>query len=284
MAEITASLVKELREISGVGMMDCKKALVEAQGDLEAAKELLRKSGQAKALKKSSRETKEGGIGFYVSSDKTTGGLVKIACETDFVAKNDSFQNLLSQLAEQVGSKGSEGFVDQPLITGDGTVQDLLHKMVGELGENIQFLEAQSLKIEQGTIGGYVHTTGKIGVLLALETDKPYEGQELEELVKNIAMHVAAIHSEAISEDQIPSDVLENEKKILIAQAKESGKPDNIIEKMIEGRIKKFKKEICILDQSFVKNPDKTIRDLLDDVSKITGVTVSLTAFAKFQF
>lgn len=284
MAQITAKMVKELREISGVGMMDCKKALTESDGDFDAAKELLRKRGQAKALKKSSRETTEGSIGYFVADDSKSGALVKVACETDFVAKNENFQKVLAQLATQANSNGSDGFLEQSLVDGEGTVQDLFHKSIGELGENIQFLDAKKSSVETGVVGSYIHTTGKVGTLVALSTDKDYAGSELNDLAKDIAMHVAATPAEAIDESGIDPDVLEKEKKVLVAQAKESGKPDNIIEKMIVGRMNKFKKEICILSQPFVKNPDKTISALLEDASKATGVSVTMTDFAKFQF
>jgi len=157
-------------------------------------------------------------------------------------------------------------------------------KRVGELGENIQFLEAQTLEVNLGIVGGYIHMTGKIGVLLSLETDQPYHGSELGNLAKDISMHIAATQAEAISEDQIAPDVLEKEKQFVIAQAKESGRPDNIIEKMIEGRLNKFKKEVCILSQPFVKNPEQTIAALLQDSGKSLGVHISLTGFIKYQF
>ncbi|MBF0287826.1 MAG: translation elongation factor Ts [SAR324 cluster bacterium] len=284
MSNITASMVKELREISGVGMMECKKALVECKGDMEAAKEHLRKTGQAKALKKSSRATKDGGIGMFISEDKSRGALVKIACETDFVAKNEQFQKLLLDLAQQASTQGNNDFLNQSSIQGEGTVQDIVHKAISELGENIQFLEAASQSTNSGIVGGYVHMTGKIGVIVTLEVDQPYGGSELDDLAKDISMHVAATSAEAISEDQISPEILEKEKEILIAQAKESGKPDNIIEKMITGRLNKFKKEVCILSQPFVKNPDQTIKALLEDSGKQIERKISLTAFAKFQF
>ncbi|MBF0277516.1 MAG: translation elongation factor Ts [SAR324 cluster bacterium] len=283
MGQITASMVKELREVSGVGMMDCKKALVESDGDMDAAKELLRKTGQAKALKKSSRETREGSIGFYVSEDKKKGAIVKLGCETDFVAKNDKFQEMLAQLARQASDNGVEDFVNQA-YQGQESVQDFLVKSIGELGENIQFLEAKRLEVNSGLIGGYVHMTGKIGVLVSLETDQAYQGSELGDLAKDISMHIAATQAEAISEDQIDPEVLEKEKQFVITQAKESGRPENIIEKMIEGRLQKFKKEVCILSQPFVKNPEQTIEALLKDSSKNLGVAISLTGFVKYQF
>ena len=283
MGQITASMVKELREISGVGMMDCKKALVESGGDLEAAKDFLRKTGQAKALKKSSRETHEGGIGYFLSADKKKGALVKVACETDFVAKNERFQEILSQLSQHASEHGVDDFVNQPFQE-QGTVQDFLVASIGELGENIQFLEATTLVADSGMVGGYVHMTGKIGVLVCLETDRADSSSELEGLAKDISMHIAATHAEAIREDQIDPEILEKEKQILIAQAKDSGRPEEIIEKMVAGRIKKFIKEICVLSQPFVKNPEQTIEALLKEASNHFGVNVSLTHFVKYQF
>ena len=282
MTQITASMVKELREISGVGMMECKKALVEAQGDMESAKELLRKTGQAKALKKSARETHEGGIGLYISPDKQQGGLSKLACETDFVAKNEKFKDLLNQLAQLASEKGTDDFIHQPFA--GKTVQEGLMQAVGELGENIQFLAAKTLMVESGMVGGYVHMTGKIGVLLALQTNPSHNSEALQNLAKDIAMHIAASQAEAVSEEQIPQEILDKEKEIFTAQARESGKPENIIEKMIEGRLQKFKKEICVLSQPFVKNPDQTVGALLDEMSQSLKVEIALKDFVKFQF
>jgi elongation factor Ts len=287
MTQITASMVKELREISSVGMMECKKALVETQGDMDAAKELLRKTGQVKALKKSSRETREGGVGIAIASDKKKAALVKIACETDFVAKNEKFRSLLGQLAEQAITHGVEDFMNQPFQQQadlEGTVQDMLMRFIGELGENIQFLEAKALQVDFGVVGGYVHMTGKIGVLVALKTEQPVEHALLDPLAKDISMHIAASQAEAISEDQIPAEALEKEKEIFVAQARDSGRPEKIIEQMIAGRMRKFKKEICVLSQPFVKIPEQTIEELLSETSKTVGVGIALTDFVKFQF
>ncbi len=282
--KITASLVKELREITGVGMMECKKALVETNGDIEAAKEHLRKTGQAKALKKSSRETKEGGIGMFITEDKKSGGLIKLACETDFVAQNETFQSLLSQLAQQANANGSDNFLEQTSVGGGESIQEVLHRAVAELGENVQFVDAKQMSTESGVVGGYVHTNGKVGVLLRLDTDGEGDISALTALAKDIAMHIAATQAEAVREDEIDPAVIEKEKEIFTSQARESGKPDNIIEKMIEGRMKKFIKEVCVLTQPFVKNPDQTIDALLKEKGKELGVAITLNAFAKFQF
>lgn len=284
MANITASMVKELREITGVAMMDCKKALVESDGDIEKAKEYLRKKGQAKAMKKSSRETREGAIGIYTSEDQKSGAIIKLACETDFVAKNDKFQSLLKELAKYANSEGTENFPEKASPDGKGTIQDYLSQIVAEIGENIQYVESQRLSVSNGVISGYVHTNKKIAVLVQLETDQPHESDKLTEVAKDIAMHITATYAEAVSADQVDPAVLEKEKEILIAQAKESGKPDNIVEKMIQGRIKKFLKEICVDTQPFVKDPQQTVGELIKSTGKSLGVNITLKSFVKFQF
>ena len=282
MSNISAQAVKELREVTGVGMMECKKALTESNGDLEAAKELLRKKGQAKALKKSSRDTPEGGIGFYLSSDKRRGGLIKVACETDFVARNEKFKDFIQGLAEQVAVSGDQDLLSQKSIQGSGSVEELIAQSVGSLGENMRVMECRQLSVESGTIGGYIHSNGKIGVMVGLTTSS--SSGAVEAIAKDIAMHIAATPAEAISESEIPQEVLDKEREIFAAQARESGKPENIIEKMIEGRIKKFVKEVCVLSQPFVKNPEQSINDLLVGLSKELGTDVTLSHFAKFQF
>lgn len=282
MAQISASLVKELREISGAAMMDCKRALVESDGDIEKAKEYLRKKGQAKAIKKSSRETNDGAVGLFISEDQKKGSLVKLACETDFVAKNEGFQELLNSLVAHIADNGNENLLNQSL--NGKTIQELITEKVSKLGENIQLLDSKQIVTDKGIIGGYLHMTGKIGVLVKLETDSDSNAEKLKELAKDISMHIAATQAEAIDPDSIDSSVLEKEKEIFIAQAKESGKPDNIIEKMVQGRIKKYLKEVCILTQPFVKAPDKTVGDLLKEFSKEIGVAITLKEFVKYQF
>ncbi len=281
--KINAKLVKELREASGAGMMECKKALQEVGGDLEAAKEHLRKTGQAKALKKSDRETKDGGIGLSFNDSQTSAALVQIACETDFVAKNEQFLELLQTLSKHAQINGVADFADQKVST-DKTVQEILNDSIATLGENVQFLDAKQVSVEQGVIGGYLHTTGKIGVLIALATKGECDQARLSAVAKDIAMHVAATPAESISPDEINPALIEKEKEIFIAQAQESGKPPEIIEKMVAGRLKKFLNEVCVLKQPFVKNPDQTIEQLLKDTSKELGTQITLQQFAKLQF
>jgi elongation factor Ts len=284
MSAITAAAVKELREITGVAMMDCKKALVECNGELEEAKEFLRKKGQAKALKKSSRETREGAIGIHINGSKSSGAIVKLACETDFVARNESFQALLESLGGQILSQGSDSILDQQLVDAEGTVQDLINAKVAELGENMQLLDSSRLDANQGHIGGYVHMTGKIGVIVCLETSEVSDDPQIEQLAKNLAMHIAASPAEAVREDQVDTALISKEREVFSAQALESGKPKEIIAKMIEGRIKKFLKEICVESQPFVKDPQKSVSQLVKEVSKETGVEIRLESFVKYQF
>jgi len=284
MTMITASAVKELREITGVAMMDCKKALVETNGNMEEAKDFLRKKGQAKALKKSSRETREGAVGIYSSNDGKTAGLVQVTCETDFVARNDKFKALIKKLAEQVSVNGENNLLHQNLINGEGNVESMLTNTIAELGENMQILNSRKFKITHGLIGGYIHSNGKIGVAVPLETDQPCNENSLKSLAKDIAMHIAAFNAEAVKSDQVPEELLEKEKEVFIAQARESGKPDNIIEKMIEGRLKKYVKEICVESQPFVKNPQFSVSQIIEQTEKELGLKINFDTFEKYQF
>tara|TARA_B100000945_G_scaffold316115_1_gene316439 strand:- start:1940 stop:2794 length:855 start_codon:yes stop_codon:yes gene_type:complete len=284
MKTITASAVKELREVTGVAMMDCKKALVETNGNMEEAKDFLRKKGQAKALKKSSRETREGAVGFSSSKDGKTAALVQVTCETDFVARNEKFQGLVKKLAEQVLVNGENDLLQQNLIDDEGNVEVLLTDTIAELGENMQILNCKKFKINNGLIGGYIHSNGKIGVAVPLETDQPCYEDQLKSLAKDIAMHIAAFQAEAVKPDQVSNEVLEKEKEVFMAQAKESGKPDDIIEKMIEGRLKKYLKEICVESQPFVKDPQFSVSQILEQTAKELGVKINFETFEKYQF
>jgi len=283
MPNITASMVKELREITGVAMMDCKKALVESNGNMEEAKAYLRKKGQAKALKKSSRETTEGWISVSISEDQQQAGITRLACETDFVAKNERFQEFSLQLATLARSELNGELNDQ--IVPDGTsVQDTLTQLVAELGENIQIADVQRIQVDQGMIGSYVHTTGKVGTLVGIESTQKLEASALAQIAKDIAMHVAATHVEAISSEEVSEEILEKEKEIFRAQALESGKPAEIVEKMIGGRMKKFLKEISILNQPFVKDSTITIEELLQSKEKELNTHLTLSQYAKLEF
>jgi len=200
------------------------------------------------------------------------------------VARNESFKALLQTLGGQVLSQGSDALMEQQLVDGGGTIQDLINGKVAELGENMQLLDAARIEVNQGWVGGYVHMTGKIGVILGLETEAASEDPKLQQLAHDLAMHIAASPAEAVREDQVDSALIEKEWEVFSAQARESGKPEEIIEKMIEGRIKKFLKEICVETQPFVKDPQKTVGQLVREVSKEIGVGIRLESFIKYQF
>jgi len=258
---ITASLVKELRERTGVGMMECKKALVETNGDIDAAIELLRKTGAAKADKKSGRVAAEGVIQIKSSDDNKNVVLVEINCETDFVAKDENFLNFCEQVVDTALKTGLEDV--QALlgtkVVDEATLDQLRKELIAKIGENIQVrrVSQASTEDDNGVIGTYSHG-GRIGVAVVLKGGD-------EELAKDIAMHIAAVKPEYISADDVPADVLEKEREILTAQAADSGKPAEIIAKMVEGRLRKFLEEITLLGQKFVKNPDLTVGKLLKE-------------------
>ncbi|AIT09807.1 elongation factor Ts [Candidatus Francisella endociliophora] len=253
MSNISAKLVKELRERTGAGMMECKKALVAAEGDIEKAAEEMRISGQAKADKKASRVAAEGVIEAYAADGKAV--LLEINSETDFVARDDTFKNFAQEAvkaAHAANAKTIEEVLEAKISTGE-TVEEARKSLIAKIGENIQVRRVKS--VEAGTLGAYVHG-GKIGVVAALEGGD-------EDLAKDIAMHVAAVNPMVVSGDDVPADVVAKEKEIFTAQAKESGKPAEIIEKMIGGRIRKFLDEVALLGQAFVKDPNVKVEQLV---------------------
>ena len=254
---ITAALVKELRERTGAGMMDCKKALMETSADLEAAIDLMRASGAAKAAKKSGRVASEGLVNLAVSDDNKNAVILEVNSETDFVTKGSAFIDFvaaLGSLALKNKPESLEAFLSQTLGSGE-TVDEARQGIIAKIGENISVRRLQIVTTENGVLGAYKHGE-RIAVLAVLSgTDG--------ELAKDIAMHVAASKPECVSEDQLSSELVEREKAIFIEQAKESGKPDNIIEKMIVGRMKKFVNEVTLYGQAFVKDPDTTVGALV---------------------
>lgn len=256
MAAITTALIKELRERTGVGMMDCKKALSETDGDIEVAIENLRKAGAAAAAKKAGRIAAEGVIAQATADDGSAVVLVEVNSETDFVAKDEGFRGFATSVAETALNGNPEDVTAlNTLNLGEGSVEEARQALITKIGENIGVRRFQ--RLEGGTLGAYIHGV-KIGVIVKLEGGSV-------ELARDIAMHVAASNPSCISEADMPAELLEKEKDIFVAQARESGKPDNIIEKMIEGRMRKFLKENTLLGQAFVKNPDQSIEQLLKE-------------------
>ncbi len=253
--QITAALVKELRERTGAGMMECKKALVETGGDIEAAVEQMRKSGAAKADKKAGRVAAEGTI--VIASDSGTAILAEVNCETDFVAKDENFKKFASDVAQLVlAQRPSDVDALKDMVLANGsTVETARQELVAKIGENINVRRFTTVEAGGAVIGQYLHGN-RIGVVVALQ------GGE-ESLARDVAMHVAASRPVCVSEDQVPEDLLAKEKEIFVAQAQESGKPAEIIEKMVGGRLKKYLKEVTLEGQPFVKDPDQSVGQLL---------------------
>ncbi|VAX20006.1 Translation elongation factor Ts [hydrothermal vent metagenome] len=281
-------MVKDLRRLSGAGIMECKEALKESEGNVDTALEFLRKKGAAKAAKKADRSTKEGAINIQTSGGSAA--LVEIKCETDFVSRNDKFQGLCARLATLALNEGPQADEDafMNLSSGNGskTISDLITESIHELGENILVGRRVWMKLDgDGGLGSYVHGAGSIGVLVDVGCDSAdaTQKEEFKALLKDISMHIAAANPVAIDENDVSPEALAKEKEIFEAQAKESGKPDNIIPKIVEGKIKKYYKEICLLKQAYVKDPDKSVKEYLDETAKNIGASVSIRKFNRVQ-
>ena len=282
---ISAAQVKDLREKTGAGMMDCKTALIETQGDMEAAIDWLRAKGLSKAAKKAGRVAAEGLVGVAVSG--TRAAVVEVNSETDFVARNDAFQALVRTVAAVAVENGG----DRDATAAAGypgkahSVEAEVKELVATIGENMTFRRSVGLKVASGVVAPYVHSAitdglGKIGVLVALESTG--NADELMKLGRQIAMHVAATNPLALSAEEIPADVVDRERAIFTEQAKESGKPAAVIEKMVEGRIRKFYEESTLLKQAFVINPDLTVEAAVKAAEASAGGAIKVAAFVRF--
>ncbi len=284
MAEITAALVKELREKTGAGMMDCKKALAETNGDMEAAIDWLRAKGIAKADKKSGRTAAEGLIG--VASAGTTAVVVEINSETDFVARNDAFQDLVRGVAQvALKTDGSVEAISAAQYPATGkSVQDTITDAIATIGENMTLRRAASLSVTDGVVATYIHNAvadglGKLGVLVALESTGDKDA--LNAIGRQVAMHIAATNPLAVRADEVDAAVAERERNVFIEQSRASGKPDNIIEKMVEGRMRKFFEEVALLSQAFVINPDLTVEAAIKEAEKTVGAPIAVKGMAR---
>ncbi|NLK20793.1 MAG: elongation factor Ts [Epulopiscium sp.] len=282
---ITASMVKELREMTGAGMMDCKKVLTETNGDLEKAVELLREKGLAKAAKKAGRIAAEGLVVDYISEDGKIGALVEVNSETDFVAKNEEFKSFAAQVAKQAAmtkTNNIEDFMKEAwILDNTKTVQDVLTEKISVIGENLNIRRFVKYEAKSGILVSYIHGAGRIGALVELNSTD--SSDRLKEAGKDVAMQIAAASPKYITRDEIPADFIEKEKEILKQQALNEGKPANIVEKMIEGRLTKNLKEICIVDQAYIKDPDMTVAKYLESVAKEVGADVSIKAFTRYE-
>ena len=270
---ITADLVKQLREKTGAGLMDCKKVLTETDGDMEKAAELLRERGIAKAAKKSSRIAAEGLVTAYVSDDKKIGSVVEVNAETDFVAKNDEFRTFVNDIAKQVALKNPanvEELLEQKYLETDQTVQEVLTDKIATIGENMSIRRFTRYESE-GLVESYIHGDGKIGVLVNFE-----KGND-DTLAKDVCMQIAAAKPEYLKREDVPQEAVQKEMEILKVQAMNEGKPAEIAEKMVQGRIGKYYGEICLLDQEFVKDPSVKVGDLIESKG------AQIVAFARLE-
>ena len=284
MAQITAALVKELREKTSAGMMDCKKALNETGGDLNAAADWLRTKGIAKADKKASRIAAEGLVAVAISG--STGALVEVNSETDFVARNDGFQAAVYEVAQLGLTVNSDKELASAVTASGVNVTEMFKKLVGKIGENMSFRRMTRLSVSQGVVAGYIHNAvsdgmGKIGVLVALESSG--DNEKLEVLAKKIAMHIAATNPLALSENDLDSSVVDKERAMLKAEALESGKPEAIVDKMVEGRMKKFFKESVLLTQTFVMDGERSVSKVIEDEAASINSDIKIVAFSRMS-
>ena len=287
---ITAAMVKELREMTGAGMMDCKKALTEADGNMEKAVEILREKGLAASAKKAGRIATEGMVEIFLSEDNKVGAIVEVNSETDFVAKNQVFRDYVAAVAKQACESTAadmDAFFDEKwALDAQFTVKEALSQQVAVIGENLNIRRFEKFeKAQAGKLVSYIHGGGRIGVMIELACEN--EAEELVELGKNVAMQIAALNPKFISEADVPAEFIAKETEILTAQAKNdpknASKPDNIIAKMIEGRLKKELKEFCLVEQPYVKDTDMTVKQYIDSVAKVVGAPIEISRIVRFE-
>jgi len=284
MADITAAMVKELREKSGAGMMDCKKALIEANADMEAAVDWLRKKGLAAAAKKSGRVAAEGLVAVATSGSK--GAIVELNAETDFVARNEQFQEFIAKLAELALENGDVESLKAADLDGK-TVEEQLTELIATIGENMSIRRVEQLEVPQGVVGTYVHGAisegrGRIAVLVGMETAAD-DTSSVVQLGKQVAMHVAAARPEALDIESVNADSLERERTLLMDQARQSGKPEEIIEKMIVGRIRKYYEQVVLLEQTYVIDGETKVSNVVENAAKELGSEIKLTGYIRYE-
>lgn len=289
MANVTSQMVKELREMTQAGMMDCKKALIEADGDMEKAVEWLREKGLAAAAKKAGRVAAEGMVDGYVSDDVKTGVIVEVNCETDFVADTDNFKNFCHKIAHHI-AKANPADVDalmaQKFVDDDNkTITDLVSDATVAIGEKISIRRFARYEAQHGVVETYIHMGGKIGVLLEVDNDKPetFGNEAFKTYYHDLTLQIAAARPAYAIKSEVPTEKLDKEKEILRAQALNEGKPEKIVDKMVEGRIEKYYKEVCLMEQPFVKDPEKSITQYTAEVAKAIGATICPVKFERFE-
>lgn len=283
---VTAQLVKELRELTGAGMMDCKKALSQTNGDLKKAVDVLREQGLSSAAKKAGRIAAEGAVSSYVSPDFSKGTLVELNCETDFVAINPLFIGLSKQICE-IASENKYDSVEEvenlnyKFNDEFDTVKDALVGLVSKLGENISLRRIVNYNSNDGIVNTYIHGDGKIGVMVELKSE--IKNEEVAKVAKDICMQIAATNPLFLDVNNIDQEVVNKERQILKTQALNEGKPEQVVEKMVEGRIKKYLQEVCLLEQSFVKDPDLTVKKFVENKSNEIGSIIEVVRFSRFE-
>jgi len=282
-------MVKELRETTQAGMMDCKKALIEAEGDMEKAIEWLREKGLAAAAKKAGRIAAEGMVAGYVTDDVKTGVIVEVNCETDFVAATDNFKDFCAKIAKHIAVKNPadvDELLKQPFADDESkTITDLVSDATVAIGEKISIRRFARYEAVNGVVETYIHMGGKIGVLLQVDNDKPetFADEAFKAYYHDLTLQIAAARPLYVVKSEVPTDKLEKEKEILRAQALNEGKPEKIVDKMVEGRIEKYYKDVCLTEQPFVKDPDKTVKQYTAEVEKLIGAIVTPVKFQRFE-
>ena len=289
MANITSQMVKELREMTQAGMMDCKKALVEAAGDMDKAVEWLREKGLAAAAKKAGRIAAEGVVASYITDDAKIGVVVEVNCETDFVAKTDNFINFSKNVAKHIAMANpadvdalmAQKFVDDETKT----ITDLVSDATVSIGEKISIRRFARYETNKGAVESYIHMGGKIGVLLLVENDNEasISTETFKTFYHDVALQIAAAKPSYVKKEEVPAENLAKEREILRAQALNEGKPEKIVDKMVDGRIQKYYKEVCLIEQPFVKDGDKSINQLTAEVAKEIGANINIVSFERFE-
>ncbi len=282
MANITAGMVKELREMTGAGMMDCKNVLVEADGDMDKAVELLREKGLAKAAKKAGRVAAEGLVKLAFSADAKKAAVIEVNSETDFVAKNDEFVDFVQTLANMAidAEQDMDKFMELP-YEGEGTVKEALNNKIAKIGENMNIRRFANFAAPGCVYVGYVHGAGKIGVIVGLETEASVS--EVEVVGKDVAMQVASMNPKFVDDTEVDNEWLEEEKKIATQQLLNEGKPEAMLERIIPGKMKAILKEVCLVDQKFVKNSDLTVKQYVDEAAKELGKPIRVASMVRFE-
>ena len=287
MAAITSAMVKELRERTSAGMMDCKKALVESDGDMEKAIEWLREKGLSQAAKKASRIAAEGAVAQYMNEDASVGVIVEVNCETDFVANTDNFKSFANSVAKHI-ALANPADVDELLTQKydddqSKTISDMISDATVAIGEKISVRRFERYETT-GVISTYIHLGGKVGVMVEVDADGEGRLQDdVKTFAHDLALQIAAAKPEAVRREEVDTTKLEKEKEILRAQALNEGKPEKIVERMVEGRIEKYYKEVCLLEQPFVKDGDKNIKGLMAEIAKEAGATLDIVSFSRCE-